>query len=179
MSWPLKSDLIASLNHETRINKRNTVYCCSLVVCENDGCNPKESLYCNCALVALNESPVSSLIQSLNFLHLQAWRQDRPVMRKGDFTKRLGNLLKHQGLKFVPTVTRHPRIPVDLLLGTPCLPQQTSVKPLPSTSRPCAVDQRHQVIWQVEHKRYKFELNVTVRSVVFSVTHIYLKFIIF
>lgn len=59
--------------------------------------------------------------------------------------KRLGNLLKRLGPKSVPTVTRHPRIPVDLLLGTPSLPQQTFVRPLPSTSRPCAVDQRHQV----------------------------------
>lgn len=61
--------------------------------------------------------------------------------------KRLGNLLKRRGPKSVPTVTRHPRIPVDLLLGTPSLPQQTFVRPLPSTSRPCAVDQRHQVVF--------------------------------
>lgn len=63
--------------------------------------------------------------------------------------KRRGNLLKRRGPKCVRTVTRHPRTPVDLLLGTPCLPQQTFVRPLPSTSRPCAVDQRHQVIFPV------------------------------
>lgn len=65
-------------------------------------------------------------------------------MRNGDFTKHLENQQKHQVPRSVPTVTRHPRIPVDLLLGTPSLPQQTSVRPLPSTSRPCAVDQHHQ-----------------------------------
>lgn len=59
--------------------------------------------------------------------------------------KHRGNLLKRRGPKSVPTVTRHPRPPVDLLLGTPCLPQQTFVRQRPSTSRPCAVDQHRQV----------------------------------
>lgn len=59
--------------------------------------------------------------------------------------KRLENLLKHQHLKSVPTVTRHPRTPADPLPGTLCLPQRTFVRPLPSTSRPCAADQLHQV----------------------------------
>lgn len=67
-------------------------------------------------------------------------------MRKEDLMKRQGNRLKRQGTKYVPTVTHQPRIPVDPLLGTHSLPQQTFVRPLPSTSRPCAVDQRHQVI---------------------------------
>ncbi|KAK7922119.1 hypothetical protein WMY93_009021 [Mugilogobius chulae] len=66
-------------------------------------------------------------------------------MKKEHFMKLPGNLLKYQGLKFALTVILRPRIPVGPLLGTLCLPQQTIVKPLLSTSRPCAGDQPHQV----------------------------------
>lgn len=59
--------------------------------------------------------------------------------------KRLGNLLKPQHPKFVPIVIPQPRTLAEFLLEAPFLPQQTFVRPLPSTSRPCAVDQLHQV----------------------------------
>lgn len=66
-------------------------------------------------------------------------------MRSGDLTKHPGNLLKHPPTRCAPTVIRHRKTPTGLLLATPCLPQLTSARPLPSTTRPCAGDQRHQV----------------------------------